>query len=417
MISQPLTDWPSLLQVFQTQPEQRPAVLEHLMQEFEAGDFQVQWEVARLLYEIGVAAIQPLVTLMQDDEQDLELRWMAARTLGELGRPEVISPLVALLCAEDNPDLQDMAAIALANLGDLAVEPLAQLLDREARQLPVVKALAQIRSRATIEPLLRLVQAADSRVRGCVVEALSSFHDRRIPPLLLAALHDPDTQVRVEAIAGLSLRSDLAAELNLLNRFAESLSDPDLEVSGRAAGALGRLGNDAAADQLATALGTAPLPLQRELIRALGRVATPSAVVHLRATLASPSVAVVRESVSVLGRLGASLGPAAPVPGEVLLALLSALQHPDPEVKKLAAIGLAQVGDPIALEPLVQSLAEPEPAVRLHVIAALEKIDRAGAQQRVEQNLLQDNLDADWRQGLQAFLREELDRDLRASAV
>ncbi|MBD2104136.1 HEAT repeat domain-containing protein [Leptolyngbya sp. FACHB-261] len=416
MTSSSLTDCASLLQVFQTEPEQRAAVLDLMMQAFENGDFQLQWEVGRVLCEIGAPAIRPLVALMQDDDHDLELRWMAARTLGELECPEVIPPLVELLCSSGNSDLQEMAAAALTNLGDQAVAPLTQLLDGPW-QLAVVKALAQIRTRAIVEPLLRVVQAEDPQVRACAIEALSSFHDSRIPAVLVQASQDPDVQVRTEAVTGLSLRSDLALELDLLDLFTEALSDPALEVSCCAATALGRMGNIAAA-RLAAHLERAALPVQREILRALGRIASSEAITYLEQAADSRSVAVVREGISVLGRLGASMaqdGPNSLVCSQVTPVLLKALQHPDLEVKKLAAIGLAQIDDPAAVEPLVQCLAEPEPAVRLHIIAALEKIDRTGAQQMIEQRLRQEGLDPIWQEGLQAFLREELDRELRAS--
>ncbi len=83
---------------------------------------------------------------------------------------------------------------------------------------------------------------SDSGVRAAVIEALGSFHDPRIPPVLIQALKDPAAMVRQAAVIGLSVRTELVPELDLVNRFTEHLWDLNVQVCQQSAIALGRIG-------------------------------------------------------------------------------------------------------------------------------------------------------------------------------
>jgi HEAT repeat protein len=54
-----------------------------------------------------------------------------------------------------------------------------------------------------VPALLQVVDDANPQVRTYAIEALGSFHDPRIPPLLLNALQDTHATVRKEALAAL----------------------------------------------------------------------------------------------------------------------------------------------------------------------------------------------------------------------
>ncbi|MCA1992688.1 MAG: HEAT repeat domain-containing protein [Coleofasciculus sp. S288] len=342
-------------------------------------DFQERWEVAKLFPKLGERAIAPLIEILEDEDADLELRWYAARILGEFQHPQVVTALVELLQNAEDEDLAEMAAAALANLGSFAIDALTPLLAEEDTRFLAVQALTHIRRVETIAPLLSVVDDPQVSIRAAVIEAISSFHDFRIPPVLVKALNDLAARVRKEAIIGLSLRPDLRDELDLVNRIKPLLWDFNGEVCQQAAIALGRLGTDDAAEALFQVLKSpaTPLPLQITVVRALGWMETLDAVDYLQQGLTFTSVAACQEIVSVLGRLSEpSLRPKA---AKILIDFLNSGQEAVREmgVKQALAIALGQLGDGRAQKVLIEMLAEEDTGVRLHAIAALKQFPEA----------------------------------------
>jgi HEAT repeat protein len=374
----------------------------------EGGDFQERWDVAKVLPNFGTSAIAPLTDILEDEDADTEQRWFAARILGEFDRPEVIQALANLVKNPDE-DLSQIAAETLANLGPTAIDSLAALLLQEDSRLFATAALAQIRRTETIAPLLSVVRDPQAAVRAAAIEALSSFRDDRIGPVLVEALSDPATAVRKEAAIALGVRSYLDGELDLVKLLKPLLRDIRLEVCTSAAIAIGRLKTDAAAAALLELLQspTTPVALQIEAIRALGWIETAAALDSLQQVLMARSAleagtgeppnstmlvagenlpianiksTVCQEIVAVLGRVeNPELKAKA---AEILLDLLAADRPAvqEVEIKKSLAVALGQLGDPIALDALTQLLADPDTSVRLHSTAALKQLSAGRAQ-------------------------------------
>lgn len=339
-----------------------------------AGDFQERWDVAKVFPKLGTIAIDPLIEILEDEEADLELRWFAARILGEFNHPTVIATLIDLLKTAEDEDLAAMAATALSNLGNAAVDALSSLLAEPQTRLLATKSLSQIRRPEIIEPLLGVVHDSDIAVRATAIEALSSFHDSRIPPVLLNALDDCAAVVRKEAAIGLGLRFDLQDELDLLNRLKPLLYDFNIEVCRQVAIALGRFGIDEAADALFDVLKSpaTPVPLQIDLVHALGWVGTAKALDYLQQGLAQISLESALEIIRVLGRFEKpALRRKAT---QILLDFLKSEQSTATEatVKQAVAQALGQLGEAEAIDELVGLLADPTDSVRLHAIAALK---------------------------------------------
>ena len=374
----------------------------------ETGDFQARWEVAKRFSDFGVGAISPLIARVQDDELDWELRWFVARILGQFDQPEAVTALVQLLTTAEDDDLCLMAAEALANLGPSAVIALSDLLEDSPHRLLAVKALAQIRQATTITPLLGVVNDADASVRATALEALSSFRDARIPPILINALQDKTSRVRQEAVTALGFRGDLLNQIDLVDCLQARLWDVDLEVCRCAAIALGRLGNEAAAQALSSALKLAhtPIPLQIEIIRTLSWIQTETALSYLAQGLTLESSDVHHEVVAALSRM--ENPPLKAAATQILIELLetedSALQSN--QLKQAIALGLGQMGQPCAVEPLIQLLANPDVGVRLHSVAALKQLDPQSAYAKLQNQLHQTALSTDLRQGIEAALQE-----------
>ena len=371
-----------------------------------AGDFQERWEVAKVFPKLGSIAIAPLIEILQDEEADLELRWFTGRILGEFNHPTVITTLVELLKTSEDEDLAAMAATALSSLGESAVDALASLLADPESRLLATKSLSQIRRPETIAPLLGVVGDSQVAVRSTAIEALSSFHDPRIPPILLEALDDRAAAVRKEAVIGLGLRWDLREELDLFNRLKPLLYDFNIEVCQQTAIALGRLRTDDAALALFDVLKSpaTPHPLTYDLIRALGWMGTAKSLDYLQQALAEVSVECALEIVRVLGRSEeAVLKEKA---AQILIDFLNS-KHPAATatpVKQALAEAWGQLREDGAIDALIGLLADSQESVRLHAIASLRNFPTA--RQQLEQLATLENLTPELKQGVAIALAQ-----------
>ncbi len=384
----------------------RKQVLNWALEILSAGDFQERWDVAKVFPNLGNGAIDPLIAILSDEEADEELRWFVARILGGFDRPEVIIALVEILETSQSEELSAIAAEALANLGQSAVVALTDLLTKEETRLLAVRSLSHIRRSEIITPLLGVVHDKQESVRAAAIEALSSFHDPRIPPVLLHALKDFAAPVRREAAIGLGVRSDLLEELDLVNQIVPLLWDFKEEVCAAAASTLGRLGTDAAADALFQVLRSpnTPISLQLQCVRSLGWIETPKALAYLQQALSFEPVAIYQEIVTVLGRV--EQPDLAPIAAEILIEALKsqhlAAQHPS--VKQALAVSLGQLKNPQAIDPLIELLADPDLGVRLHATSALKKFPSAIEQ--LHHIAADKNLMPELKQGIAIALQE-----------
>lgn len=373
----------------------------------EAGDFSDRWGVAKVFPKLGTAAIAPLTATLQDEAADSELRWFAARILGEFDHSQVVIALVDLLQTSEDEDLNEMAATALAGLGPSAVTALSGLLAEENSRLLAVRSLCQIRRSETVDPLLSVVDDPQVTIRAAAIEALSSFHQAKILPVLIDALNDPAAPVRQVAVSGLGLRSDLLAELDLVGIIQPLLWDFDSEVGFAAAIALGRLGTEAAAAVLFQVLMSPSTPtlLQVRIIRALGWIETASVLEYLQQALKLGAEAC-QAIVVVLGQVKQ---PDLTVMAVKILIDLLHSEHPAiqvPTTKQAVALSLGELGETNAIQSLIELLADSNPGVRLHVIAALKKLEPQATHRRLEDMAKNENLASELQQGIAIALQE-----------
>ena len=413
-------NWPELVECLQqvtandSQPPEQHILDQAVslaIQALEWGDFQDRWEIAKVLPNLGNGAIAPLIAVLEDEDADTEPRWFAARILGKYARPEVIQALVKLVKNSDE-ELSQIAAQTLGNFGPTAIESLATLLLQEDSRQFATAALAQIRHADIIAPLLSVVGDSKVGVRLAAIDALSSFCDSRIPPVLIEALKDPATAVRKEAVRALGARAYLDAELDLVNLLKPLLSDIRLEVCQQAAIAIGRVKTDAAAAALFELLRSpiTPVELQIETVRALSWSETPAALEYLQQTLIAEfnntNSPVCQEIVTVLGRVEKPELKA--VAAEIMIDLLKT-GHPavqEAVSKKSLALGLGKLGDMRGLDALISMLGDADSSVRLHCMAALKQLGAAEARQKLESLVKQDNLEPRLKQGIAIALQE-----------
>ncbi|AHJ28772.1 HEAT repeat domain-containing protein [Nodularia spumigena CS-584] len=417
-------DWSLLTQYLQqlmfsldsTHPEivkHRQYLLELALSILEMGDFQQRWDIAKVLKQLGNIAIPPLIDILEDEDAEEDLRWYAVRTLGEFQHPEAIVSLVDLLKTSEHEELKTMAASALGQMGSLAITALTELLAAAETRLLAVRSLAYIRTQETITPLLSVVEDAQPAVRSATLEALSSFHDQRLPPVLLNALEDVAATVRRAAVQGLGFRPDLSTELDLVTRLQPRLSDFNLEVCCAAAIALSRMGTDEAAKHLFQVLisPNTPLKLQLEIIRALIWVETLSGLAYLQQALyETTSEALWQEIITVLGQVQKPelMTPSAEILLDVLNSqhLVTVANPVGAKIKSAIALGLGQLGNNQAVEPLILLLSDANQIVKLNVISALKKLDGEVAYQQLQQLANTSTLTPDLQQGIAIALAE-----------
>jgi HEAT repeat protein len=369
--------WSEVILVLQNIPldgdvEARSQLLNLALQVLLSGDFEQQWEIAKIVPKLGEIAITPLLELLNDSDIEIEDRWFVARILGEFDRTDVVAGLLAAIRQGEDPELSEIATGALAKIGTSAIVALTELLTTADCAI-AVKALAQIRHSQTIEPLISAIDHPDPQVRSQIVEALGSFHDPRIPPLLLTKLTDTAARVRQAAVVALSRRSDLTAELDLIHQLQPLLFDLNLGVCEATALGLARLSDPSAVKVLGEVLTAdrTPPSLRSQVILALGWIGTRAALDRLAAALATAAPETIAQIVTSIGNTESERSYAS----QLLVAYLRVhLADLSAHLKQEIATALGNLGDIHSVPELIRLLADPTDRVKLYTIAAIAKL-------------------------------------------
>ncbi len=316
------------------------------------GDEDVGERAELALRLVGSDAIRPLLSAAGDKPplRAAALRLAASlverardsgeRATGAAPPAHLVQVRAALRRALDDasPEVLTCALDALSELGDArdlkTVSALTSHLDDRV-EVAAANAVAALAARhpTAAQTLLRGARKQrDPLVLVCVLlGAMAPSHKLReddVRVLELALAHD-NPRVRRAAIEALShSRRSTAAEA-----VAFALSDEEQEVRLAAVRALGRLGCTDPLVRLAAAAGADPVVLAAAL-RVLGEVDADLAVDTAGPLVRDPGAAVACAAVEVLGRLA----PACSARGTVACerAMLTALEHPDTQVVKLA---------------------------------------------------------------------------------
>jgi HEAT repeat protein len=340
------------------------------------GDFQQRWEIAKFIPRLGERVIKPLLALLEDEETELEIRWFICRLLAEFSQESIVIALVKLWQQTEEEELAIAASQTLAQMGTIAIEALINLLAKPESRLLAVRSLAYIRRQETITPLLQVVNDPQPEIRAIAIEALGSFHDERIPIILIQALTDISPLVRREAVIALGLRKDLREKLNLVDYLQPLLYDFNLEVCYQAAFALGRMGCDSSATALFKVLQShaTPTPLKIILVRALSWIETEEVLNYLQESLSIEDDLVTQEIITVLGRI--EKPDFKFKASQILVDFFDyfTIQQQNCNFKQFLAMSLGELGSSQGINVLNQLAVDDEQAVRLHAIAALEKL-------------------------------------------
>ena len=347
------------------------SVLPIALKILEQGDFQARWDMAKVLVKLGDRVIDPLITVLENEEKASEHRWFAARILGEFDQPRVVLALVNCLQTTEDEDLRAIAAKALGNIGQSAIDALNQLLANPETRLLAVEAYVQIPRPEVIEALLSVVNDPDAIIRTRAIAALANFSDPRINLVLRSALKDLAASVRREAVIALGFRAENLDKSELLNDLNPLLQDFNLEICQQAAIAISKINSEEGNRILVQVLQApqTPIPLQLSLIQSLAWSENPRNLTYLGEKLILISLGGTLEIIRVLGRIETLKNESA----EILLTFFNSehflLQHT--QIRQVIAYSLGQLKILKTLTVLETLANDPEPIVQLHAIAAL----------------------------------------------
>lgn len=268
--------------------------------------------------------------------------------------PEVRAEAARVLAAWDDADVVDTLAQALldahAEVREAASASLAELngVQAGARLLPwarheqafaraaALRALKPLRLPAAAEAAHESLAHADAAVRREAVGVLGWLKQAdALPALARLAINDSDAEVRRSATGSLGL-AGTGQVAQVLPALLAALGDPQWQVREEAATTLAKLRPPAALPGLLQAMQDEHWQVRLRAARALGRLQDAAALPALTEALAHPAGNLRKEAAIALGELGEVAGVAP---------LRLAAQDPDPEVRKAARLALARLGE------------------------------------------------------------------------
>jgi len=340
------------------------------------GDFQEKWVIAKIIPHLGESAIAPLVPILEDESIDIEVRWFAVKILGSFKSQVVVIALTSSLLNTESEELIAIASETLSHLGAIAVDVFVALLAEPKYRKLATRSLAYIRRPQTLPALLNLAKDEDCEIRTIAIEAIGSFHDRRVPLVLIQALQDTAPSVRKEAAIALGFRPDLCAELNLAHHLKPLLYDLNPQVCHQTAITLGRMKHESAITALNEVLSSphTPITLKLDLVRALGWSEIDLALEYLQQALVTDIDLVIQEIITILGRISANNLKAKAT--NILVEFWNSVteNNRNPDLKQVLAMSLGELGENEAKDTLQKLAEDSNIRVRLHAIAGLRKL-------------------------------------------
>lgn len=308
----------------------------------------------RALGTLGERAIPALGATLNHDNR--RVREHLARALSHTHSVRAAGPLLAQLkkeVTEHAPSDERAVGAALIELGcpessDLLAEALAEP-DAVVRSY-VACALAELGDKRAVEPLLALLQEKDAHIRARAASGLGKLGDTRAVEPLIRALSAPeDNPPQRAADTPISGKPDLKRALEQL----QSLHNPEQQARQQAAEALGKLGDARAVGPLIQALSHHNEWLRWHAASALGKIGDQQAIAPLVQALADSSDMVRQNAAYALGKLRA------------VEALLAVLQERGVDTPSAVISTLGNLKDKRAVEPLLALLQTfPSPRAR-----------------------------------------------------
>jgi HEAT repeat protein len=227
-----------------------------------------------------------------------------------------------------------------------------------------------------VETVAGELRAAEPSRRREAVDKLDAYRNSEVRLHLLAALSDPDLEVRVRASLALGRRHLSEATPKLVGL----LGDPEPRLRAAVSAALGQLAGDAdppwperTTRALERALGDAEHEVREAAVAALGALPLPlgrSAAVAITGRLDDDHPAVRQKAAVVLARLGES---------RAVIPLVGRLSDGSREVRVAALEALGELGDAKAAPAMIRLLNDNAEEVRAQAIQSLGRLKARAA--------------------------------------
>ena len=266
---------------------------------------------------------------------------------------------------------REEAAKALADIGDpSALEPLLAALEDDywAVRAQIAWALAKIGGDKAVDGLIVLFNDSMMEVQSEAVQAMATL-GQVVAPKLISCLKDSQWKVREQSAKTLGYIKDPQAVQGL----SLACRDRDGAVKSAAAEAIGKIGDPKGIPPLIKLFKDTSKIVRETAGTALVHIGAPS-VTALLETLKDPHFVVRCHGVRALGGMTTDyqIGRAWVKEPRVVEALVALLKDPDRAVREDATIALGNIGDPAAVDSLLETMKDG--TVKRHAIASLGMI-------------------------------------------
>ena len=223
---------------------------------------------------------------------------------------------------------------------------------------------------AVLAGLVAALDDPDSEVRNAAAHALGEMQDTAAVLALMRALtEDRDAEVRATAAYSLGQLESRRA----VPALGQALSrDPAAEVRNRAAWALGQIEDATAVDALVAGLGDDDAEVRNRVAWALGQIESPAAVPGLVGALRDPVPGVRERAAWALGQIESP---------DAIDGLMGALGDESADVRRYVLWALYQIEDPRARPAFERALADPDPRVRVYAVRGIGDLELSQAPQ------------------------------------
>ena len=146
--------------------------VEELIEDLNDQDEFVVEAAAGELEMMGEESVDALMSALSHRKKNIRLN--AAKILGAISNPKSIDALILTL-RDNNKLVRREASTALSRMGQIAVDPLIEILDDEDWRVRGAWALGNLKDDAAIEPLEALLEDESGYVRAGALNAINSI--------------------------------------------------------------------------------------------------------------------------------------------------------------------------------------------------------------------------------------------------
>ncbi|HKP83770.1 MAG TPA: HEAT repeat domain-containing protein [Pyrinomonadaceae bacterium] len=345
-----------------------PSLLNSALQVLAATDVDTRETLVELLHGPGPALRMQAALALGDQhdiraagalikalhDEDTNVRYHVIEALGKLKATDAVDALVEIVESKDF-FLAFAALDALAKIGDARIAPrMAPLLEDDLLREPAINLLGQVGDDSAVTPLTSLLNTPTAPTDS-IAEALAALSDRYEQQYGEGAY-----------IADLTSREISPTGIQNLLDALETPGKENLRSIALVLGWLKRSGVDRALTRL---MGR--IDLRDEIIEALVRN-DPATLDLLTSQLSAEDLEVRRSAVVALGRIGDSSATSA------LVKTLS-----DEALAIDAANALAQIGDPAAVDGLLNLIGNDDASIRQAAVSALNSVIEPSMSERI----------------------------------